>query len=116
MKGVWQSADSLRHTIGTTMSDHTVPGVRLQATKFLEHIVLLFTADTVPVQQTGGKGITMHRLASLRTLLTPALVSCDRDTAFADGYVTIATCNAREPHERMTSCHAPAKEVLDTGA
>lgn len=57
------------------MTDHTVPGVRLQATKFLEHIVLLFTADSVPVLAPGGKTISMQRLASLKTVLTPAAVS-----------------------------------------
>lgn len=75
IQGVWQSADTLRYSIGTAMTDHTVPGVRLQATKFLEHIVLLFTADTVPVLTAGSKATTMQRLTALRTKLTPALVS-----------------------------------------
>ena len=74
-QSMWQLADTLRYSIGSAMTDHTVPGVRLQATKLLEHIVLLFTADTVPVLVPGSSTITTQRLATLRTMLTPATVS-----------------------------------------
>ena len=74
-QSMWQLADTLRYSIGSAMTDHTVPGVRLQATKLLEHIVLLFTADTVPVLVPGSNAMTMQRLATLRTILTPTTVS-----------------------------------------
>ena len=75
MSGVWQAASSLRNTICSHAADHKVPGVRLNATKFLEQIVLLFTADTVPALMPGAKGMRQQTMQGLHGLLTPAAVS-----------------------------------------
>lgn len=75
VSGLWQAASSLRNSICSYASDHKVPGVRLNATKFLEQIVLLFTADTVPALMPGAKGMRQQTMQGLHGLLTPAAVS-----------------------------------------
>ena len=75
MTGVWHTASSLRNSICSFAADHKVPGVRLNATKFLEQVVLTFTADSVPMLKPGLKNLRPQPMSSVQGILTPTAVS-----------------------------------------
>lgn len=75
VSGLWQTASSVRNSICSFAADHKVPGVRLNATKFLEQTVIMFTAETVPVLAPGTQSIRHQSMQSLHGILTPAAVS-----------------------------------------
>ena len=75
VSGLWQTASSVRNSICSFAADHKVPGVRLNATKFLEQTVIMFTAETVPVLAPGTQSIRQQSMQSLHGILTPAAVS-----------------------------------------
>ena len=78
MNSIWQAANTLRNTICSFAAEHKVPGVRLNATKFLEQIVLVFTADVVPSLALGARSMRQQPMQGLHGILIPATVSCSR--------------------------------------
>lgn len=69
---VWHIASSLRNSICSFAADHKVPGVRLNATKFLEQTVLMFTADVVPVLTPGNQSLRPQPMSGVCGILTPS--------------------------------------------
>ena len=72
---IWDIASSLKNSICSFATEHKVPGVRLNATKFLEQIVLTFTDDKVPVLTPGSKNLRPQPMSSVHGVLTPSAVS-----------------------------------------
>ena len=75
---LWQNASTLRNSICSFAGNHKVPGVRLNATKFIEQVVLTFTAENVPVLSPGAKHMRQQPTQSLHGILTLATVSLAR--------------------------------------
>ena len=71
---LWQNASTLRNSICSFAGNHKVPGVRLNATKFMEQVVLTFTAENVPVLSPGARHMRQQPTQSLHGILTSATV------------------------------------------
>ncbi|DBB00785.1 TPA: hypothetical protein ACH3X1_000717 [Trebouxia sp. C0004] len=77
---LWQNAGTLRNSICSFAGNHKVPGVRLNATKFMEQVVLTFTAENVPVLSPGAKHIRQQPMQSLHGILTSATLMREAET------------------------------------
>lgn len=77
---LWQNASSLRNSICSFAGNHKVPGVRLNATKFMEQVVLTFTAENIPVLSPGAKHMRQQPTQSLHGILTPATLMREAET------------------------------------
>ncbi|DBA78475.1 TPA: hypothetical protein ACH3X2_007965 [Trebouxia sp. C0005] len=77
---LWQNASTLRNNICSFAGNHKVPGVRLNATKFMEQVVLTFTAENVPVLSPGATHMRQQLTQSLHGILTPATLMREADT------------------------------------
>ena len=72
---LWDATLALQQQAGALLASHANAGVRLQAAKFIEHLVIMFTDTSLPCTQSGSAAISHQPIASAGPLARPAIVS-----------------------------------------
>ena len=72
---LWDATVALQQHAGALLASHANAGVRLQAAKFIEHLVIMFTDSSLPCTQPGSAAISHQPTASAGPLARPATVS-----------------------------------------
>ena len=72
---LWDATLALQQHAGALLASHANAGVRLQAAKFIEHLVNLFTDSSLPCTRPGSPVISHQPKASAGPLVKPVTVS-----------------------------------------
>lgn len=72
---LWHATLALQQQAGALLASHANPGVRLQAAKFIEHLVIMFTDISLPCARPGSAAISQQPIACAGPLARPAIVS-----------------------------------------
>ena len=72
---LWNATLALQQQAGALLALHANAGVQLQAAKFIEHLVVMFTDVSLPCTRPGSAAISHQPIASAGPLARPAIVS-----------------------------------------